>query len=150
MAFFQLPKLPEMLLKAGDARAIGRMFSGMAIDKSAFPPDVLRHYRDNAMQPGAMTAMINYYRANAPDFARPGAPTPRVTVPTLMIWGEADTALGLELTEGYGPYVDDFTLERLPKVSHWVQQEAPDQVNSKVERWLGMKGLDRGATASVV
>ena len=142
MAFFQIPKLPEILLKAGDAQAIGRMFSSMAIDKSAFPPDVLRHYRDNAMQPGAMTAMINYYRANAPDFAKPGAPAPRLQVPTLMIWGEADTALGLELTEGYAPYVADFTLKRLPRVSHWVQQEAPDAVNARLAEWLHGKGLD--------
>ncbi len=142
MAFFQVPKLPEMLLKAGDAQAIGRMFSSMAIDKSAFPPDVLRHYRDNAIQPGAMTAMINYYRANAPDFAKPGAPAPRLQVPTLMIWGEADTALGLELTEGYAPYVADFTLKRLPRVSHWVQQEAPDAVNARLAEWLHGKSLD--------
>jgi len=147
MAFFQLPKLPEMLLTAGEARAIGRMFSGMAIDKSAFPPDVLRHYRDNALRPGAMTAMLNYYRANATDFARPAEQMPRIAVPTLMIWGEEDTALGLELTEGYGPYVDDFTLERLPRVSHWVQQEAPDAVNGRLASWLRRKGLDLGGEA---
>ena len=41
VAFFQLPALPEFLLKAGRARAIGQMFKGMAIDKSKFPPDVL-------------------------------------------------------------------------------------------------------------
>ena len=136
MLFFQLPWLPERLLKAAGARAVGRMFSGMAVDKAAFPPEVLRHYRDNALRPGAMTAMINYYRANATEFARPGAACPMIETPTLMVWGEADTALGLELTEGYAPYVADFTLERLPGVSHWVQQEAPDRVNDALTRWL--------------
>ena len=145
MLFFQLPKLPEFLLTAGDARAVERAFTGMAIDKSAFPPEVLRHYRDNARKPGAMTAMIDYYRANATDFARPAEPTPMIDVPTLMIWGEEDKALGLELTEGYAPLVADFTLERLPRVSHWVQQEAPDAVNARLERWLGAKGLDPSA-----
>jgi pimeloyl-ACP methyl ester carboxylesterase len=53
-----------------------------------------------------------------------------------MVWGEQDTALGLELTEGYGPYVADFTLVRLPRVSHWVQQEAPSQVNAALATWL--------------
>ena len=58
-----------------------------------------------------------------------------------MIWGEADVALGLELTEGYEPLVRDFTLERLPGVSHWVQQEAPDAVNARLAAWLASKGL---------
>lgn len=141
MAFFQMPRLPEMLLAAGDARAVARMFEGMAVDKTAFPPAVLRHYRDNALRPGALTAMLNYYRANVADFARADAPSPRIETPTLMIWGEADTALGLELTEGYQPYVADFTLERLPRVSHWVQQEAPGRVNDKLARWLGDRQL---------
>ena len=65
-----------------------------------------------------------------------------IDVPTLMIWGEEDKALALELTEGYAPYVADFTLERLPRVSHWVQQEAPEAVNARLERWLGAKKLD--------
>ncbi len=140
VAFFQLPVLPEVLLKAGRARAIGQMFKGMAIDKSAFPPDVLDHYRENAMRLGAMTAMLNYYRANARAFmAR--MPTPVIETPTLMVWGEVDAALSLELTEGYGPYVADFTLERLPRVSHWVQQEAPAIVNAKLTGWLRNRGL---------
>ena len=83
-----------------------------------------------------MTAMLNYYRANATDFARPAEQMPRIAVPTLMIWGEEDTALGLELTEGYAPYVNDFTLRRLPGVSHWVQQEAPARVNAELGAWL--------------
>ena len=142
MLFFQLPVLPELLLRAGDAAAIERMFSGMAIDKSAFPDAVTRPYRDNALKPGAATAMLAYYRANATDFAGPSEPTPKIEVPTLMIWGEEDAALGLELTEGYAPLVADFTLERLPQVSHWVQQEAPDEVNARLAAWLETKGLD--------
>lgn len=142
MLFFQLPWLPELVLKAGDARAVARMFEGMAVDKTAFPPQVLRHYRENALRPGAMTAMLNYYRANAANFVRVDAPSPMIETPTLMIWGEADTALGLELTEGYQPYVADFTLERLPRVSHWVQQEAPGLVNETLRRWLGTRNLD--------
>jgi pimeloyl-ACP methyl ester carboxylesterase len=58
-----------------------------------------------------------------------------------MIWGERDTALGIELTEGYDPYVTDFTLTRLPGVSHWVQQEAPEQVNRHLRGWLEAKAL---------
>jgi pimeloyl-ACP methyl ester carboxylesterase len=136
--FFQLPVLPEAVLGARGARAVGEAFVGMAVDKSRFPDDVLEHYRANARRPGALTAMINYYRANFLLLGQ-NAPAPRIDVPTLMIWGEEDTALGLELTEGYAPYVADFTLARLAGVSHWVQQEAPDRVNQQLLGWLAEK-----------
>ena len=138
--FFQLPFLPEAMLGAAGARAVGRAFSGMAVNKAAFPEDVLAHYRENAQRPGALTAMINYYRANFMTLASPADTTP-IDVPVLMIWGEQDSALGMELTEGYAPFVHDFTLQRLPGVSHWVQQEAPDQVNSRLLVWLDEKTL---------
>lgn len=139
--FFQIPVLPELALRARGARAVARAFAGMAVNKAAFPPAVLRHYQANALRPGAATAMLNYYRANARGIARE-APSPMIETPTLMIWGEADTALGLELTEGYAPFVADFTLDRLPGVSHWVQQEAPDRVNARLATWLKARGLD--------
>ena len=138
-AFFQLPWLPEALLTAGHARAVGKAFTDMAVDKAAFPPAVTDVYRANAVKPGAMTAMLNYYRANWSSIGRdpPGV----IEVPTVLLWGEADTALGLELTEGYGPLVRDFTLVRFPGVSHWVQQEAPEKVNAAMVEWLNAKGL---------
>ncbi len=138
--FFQVPFLPETMLSARGARAIGEAFRGMAVDKTAFPESVLAHYRENARRPGALTAMINYYRANFLTLAAKQA-SPVIEVPVLMIWGEADSALGLELTEGYEGYVADFTLERLPGVSHWVQQEAPGEVNRRMLAWLSAKSL---------
>lgn len=139
--FFQLPVLPEAMMTARGASAVARAFAGMAVDKTAFPPEVLRHYQENALKPGAMTAMINYYRANAAGMMR-ATQTPTIETPTLMIWGEEDKALGLELTEGYAPYVADFTLARLPGVSHWVQQEAPERVNERMASWMRARGLD--------
>ena len=136
--FFQLPWLPERALTLGHARAVARAFTGMARNPDAFPPEVLARYRENATQPGAMTAMIDYYRANAGAFMK-GAPAPPLATPTLMVWGEHDTALGLELTEGYDGLVDDFTLVRLPDASHWVQQDAPEAVNAAMKRWLAAK-----------
>lgn len=137
--FFQLPWLPERILRARNAAMIGRMFYGMAIDKTRFPPEVLEVYRRNALQPGALNAMINYYRAAFG--ARPKtkdtthAPAP-LEVPTLMIWGEEDAALGKELTYGTEKLVRDFTIRYLPGVSHWVQQEAPEKVNAILTAWL--------------
>ncbi len=138
--FFQLPWLPEKAMTAGRAGAVARALTGMARNPDAFPPDVLARFRENALRPGAMTAMINYYRANAPAFIK-AQPSESVRVPTLMIWGEHDRALGLELTEGYENLVDDFTLRRLPEASHWVQQDAPDAVNAALADWLAARGL---------
>lgn len=141
--FFQIPWLPEWALTRNRAEAIGRAFTDMAVDKSRFPPAVVDHYRQNALIPGAATAMVNWYRAAGRNGLAKYGPgrAPMIETPTLMIWGEEDSALGIELTEGYGPYVTDFTLHRLPGVSHWVQQEAPEAVNARLEAWLAERGL---------
>ena len=140
--FFQLPWLPEALLTADRARTIGRSFSQTAIDPSCFTEEIIDHYRDNAAEPGAMTAMINYYRANASQLGRwgPGR-SPRIETPVLMVWGEQDPFLGLALTQGYQPYVADLTLVRLSGVSHWVQQEASVRVNTTVAAWMTERRL---------
>ena len=139
--FFQLPRLPELALTVAGARAVERAFTGMARDPAAFPPDVLARYRANALAPGAMTAMLNYYRANLRSMMAERPRAAPIAVPTLMVWGEHDTALCIELTQGYDGLVDDFTLVRLPDASHWVQQDAPSQVNDAMAAWMGARGL---------
>jgi pimeloyl-ACP methyl ester carboxylesterase len=136
--FFQLPWLPERLLAAKDYRAIRRAFRDMAVDESRFPDEVLDVYRDQAARPGALTAMVHYYRALLRGGSRRqralGYPT--IEIPTLLLWGEEDRALGIETTYGTDRYVADLTLRYLPGVSHWVQQEAPEAVNAMLEAWL--------------
>lgn len=135
VAFFQLPWLPEAMMKASKARAVRRAFHDMAVDKSRFPEPVLEHYAQNALRPGAMTAMINYYRA-AVRHRLTERPWPPIETPTLIVWGEDDAALGVETLEGTEAYVKDLTIRRLPGVSHWVQQEAPEAVNAILAEWL--------------
>ena len=135
--FFQIPWLPEFGLARNGCEAIGRVFRGMAVDKSRFPNEVLRVYKDAAAAPGALTAMLNYYRALIRGLRRNRRRgIARIDVPTLMIWGEVDAALGKELTYGTEQFVSNLTLRYLPNVSHWVQQEAPETVNSMLEAWL--------------
>jgi pimeloyl-ACP methyl ester carboxylesterase len=135
--FFQIPWLPERLLTARRAEAIGKAFTDMAVDKSRFPESVVNAYRQNALLPGAMRAMINYYRAAVRAGTNVMVPKDcSVDTPTLMIWGENDTALGKETTFGTEAHVKDFTIRYLPGVSHWVQQEAPEKVNAMIEAWL--------------
>jgi pimeloyl-ACP methyl ester carboxylesterase len=137
MFFFQLPWLPERILAARGAEAIGRAFTDMAVDKSRFPAPVVDEYRRSAREPGALNAMINYYRAAMRTDRGVMNPAPgTVDARTLMIWGEEDTALDKATTHGTEAYVKDLTLRYLPGVSHWVQQEAPEKVNAMLEAWL--------------
>ncbi len=136
MAFFQLPWLPERMLLRGGATGIRGAFRGMAVDKTRFPDAVLDVYARAALAPGALTAMINWYRAAFRHRADMDHGDGEVAVPTLQIWGEADTALGLETLDGTDAYVPHLTQRRLPGVSHWVQQEAPEAVNAILAEWL--------------
>jgi pimeloyl-ACP methyl ester carboxylesterase len=137
--FFQIPRLPERLLAARNYAAVADAFRGMAVDRRRFPDEVIEVYRKNAAHPGALTAMVNYYRA----IVRGGGARrqralgyPVIETPTLMIWGEQDRALGKETTFGTEEFVRELTLRYLPGVSHWVQQEAPEAVNAMLEAWL--------------
>jgi epoxide hydrolase 4 len=147
--FFQLPRVPEWSLARNGYAAIAQAFRGMAVDKSRFPREVTKVYQEAAAQPGALTAMLNYYRALVRNLsANRKRGTPNIKVPTLMVWGEADAALGKELTYGTERYVDDLTLRYLPNVSHWVQQEAPETVNQMLEAWLLGKPVPMAPGAS--
>lgn len=137
--FFQIPWLPEAVLGVDGARRVSGMIRGSAVRKDRFPGEDLEVYRRNAAQPGAIKAMLAYYRAYLRypmdrNLARSIHQT--LETPTLMLWGEEDTALGRELTVGTDELVSDLTLRYLPGVSHWVQQEAPETVNAMIEAWL--------------
>lgn len=139
MTFFQLPWIPEWVLGRKNYRPVSGMIYSSACDKSKFPPEVLAVYQQNAAQPGALTAMLNYYRAaiRGGGFLRQrklGYPV--MDTPTLMIWGEEDVAICKEMSYGTERWVKDLTIRYLPGVSHWVQQEAPDKVNKILTAWI--------------
>jgi pimeloyl-ACP methyl ester carboxylesterase len=136
MFFFQLPGIPEAVTTANGARAVRRAFYDMAVDKTHFTPDVLDRYAKDAQRPGAMRGMINWYRAALRLGGKLRGQWPVIETPTLIVWGEADAALGVELLDGTDAYVRDLTIRRLPRVSHWVQQEAPEKVNPILHDWL--------------
>ncbi|MFP4120425.1 alpha/beta fold hydrolase [Coleofasciculus sp.] len=133
--FFQLPLLPELLFQWDDYRLIASSFIDMAIDKGAFSEADLNAYKDAAAKRGAITAMLNYYRN-----VFPGLLNQRqwdiLQIPTLMIWGENDTALGKELTYNTKDYVPDLQIRYIPNCSHWVQQEQCQLVNQYMREFL--------------
>ena len=138
MFFFQIPALPEFLLRRNDAQAIGDMFRSRSRKRARIPEDVIDVYRQNALRPGGLTAMLNWYRAFSQGRKGPSmrAGFPKITTPTLFLWGDADVALDFRTTQGTGDYVSDLTFRVLPGISHWIQQEAPEAVNAMLEAWL--------------
>lgn len=143
--FFQLPFIPELFLKAKNYRAISSFFTGMAIDKTAFTQDDLEAYKHAVAKPGALTAMLNYYRQGFRSFFSDRQHQWRqLEIPTLTIWGENDSALGKELTYGMQDYVKTLTLKYIPNCSHWVQQEKPQLVIQYIQEFLANKELIYG------
>ncbi|MBV9231650.1 MAG: alpha/beta hydrolase [Chloroflexi bacterium] len=136
--FFQLPWLPEYALTRNHAEAIGTLFQGTAVQKAAFPHDVLERYRDAMSKPGVMTAALNYYRATFRRLGntRGGSLDTKVTAPTLLIWGEQDVALNIEMTYGLEQWVPNIQIQRVPDSGHWVQQEKPNLVNELIRKFL--------------
>ncbi len=56
-----------------------------------------------------------------------------------MIWGEQDVALEAAMAKKSGNYIPDFTLKYIPNASHWVQMDAPDEVNKYMKDYLDGK-----------
>jgi pimeloyl-ACP methyl ester carboxylesterase len=107
-------------------------------------------YLDQWGQPGAMTAMLNWYRATTVKVPamdetpeRPAfldGPFPPIKVPTLVIWGLDDVALLPVQIAGLEPYIPDLTLVRLEGVGHFAPWQAPDKVTGAMREWLDQQG----------
>jgi epoxide hydrolase 4 len=137
--FFQLPWLPEFMLGRRRARATSGIIRGSSRNPARFPDEALEVYRANAARPGGLTAMINWYRAmfRGGGFRRFGSGRiPIIQIPTLFLWGDADSALSFRTTVDTEKYVANLTFRVFPGVSHWIQQEAPEAVNEMIADWL--------------
>lgn len=139
VGFFQIPWLPEFLLSRRGARAVSDAMLHTSTAPDRFPPELLEATRRNAAAPGALRAMIDWYRA----FLRGGGLRrqlalgfPVIEVPTLMLWGEKDPFLARYTTEGTSEFVSRLTLHYLPGVSHWVQQDATLECNRLLAAFL--------------
>ncbi len=125
--FFQLPWLPELFLTR--PTTMRRLFMASAFKKEAFSDEVIDTYTRAVREPGAASGMLNYYRAAA---RRPTKPLAQIERPTLVLWGERDTALGADLLDRLGEHVRDLRVHRIPDASHWVVEEKPELVVSEL------------------
>ena len=146
MLFFRSPQA-EQTLSANNYAQLVNVVLGAGLKNGVFTEEDKKAYIEAWSQPGALTGGLNYYRA-----ARVGPPAPSgekseggfgiganslmVNVPTLVIWGEKDTALLTGNLEGLDKYVPKLTIKRIPDGTHWVIHEKPALVNQYIHEFI--------------
>ena len=133
IGFFQLPLLPEWLSRSGDYALLERTLVKTS-RRGAFPPEDIAQYKSAWKQPGALRAMINWYRA----FVRYGdlpLPPGKISVQTLMIWGTKDAFLSETMA---GPSIELCVNGKLVKMNntHWVHHEDAGAVNQLIHDFI--------------
>lgn len=136
----------EKTLSANDHAMLVQLVLGEGLEQGSVTQADKKAYLDAWSQPGALTGGLNYYRAAQvgpptatqavpTEFVR-GAAASKVNVPTLVIWGERDTALLTGNLEGLDAYVPKLTIRRIPDATHWVVREKPDLVNRAIREFI--------------
>lgn len=132
-AFFQLPWLPETMLGAFDFAGLRAMIRYSA-RPGTFEPGDLDPYLEAWSHPGTLTAMLNYYRALR---RRPVPSHPRrITPPTLILWGEKDSALEGHVARYALDCCDAGHLTIVPGTTHWLHHEEPERINAELIAFL--------------
>ncbi|WP_017813973.1 MULTISPECIES: alpha/beta fold hydrolase [Paenibacillus] len=132
--FFQIPDLPEKILASKDWKRLTGMLQQSA-NEGAFSEEELDLYREAWSQPGADTAMLNWYRAlmqKRPEISD----TAMITVPTRMIWGSNDQALSKEMSDLSIRKCENGELIHLDHCTHWLHHEDPTRVNTLILQHL--------------
>lgn len=130
LAFFMLPEEPERFFIADD-------YAGLRALWATIPKEQVRDYLEIFSEPGALTAALNWYRAN-PSLLRVDEASRFGPVwhPTLMIWGQTDMAVGRTAVEGSKAYMcGPYNLIELD-AGHWLVQEQPERVRGEILRHL--------------
>ena len=130
MFFYQLPRLPEYVLARRDYRAFVKSLCSR-IRPGSFTEQDIETYRQAWKQPGTLTAMLNWYRAMM-RVPLKAVETPRIKVPTLLIWGAKDPYLGREMAQPSIDLCDNGHLVFVEEAGHWVLHEEPRRVNELV------------------
>lgn len=130
--FFQLPWLPERLF-SGRNWHVGAQALRRTSRRGTFGPAETARYKVAWAQPGALTGMLNWYRALR--WALP-KPWPRIPGPVLIIWGKRDAFLNARLAKISLRQCEQGRLHYFPKATHWVQLEEAGPVNDLVLRSL--------------
>jgi pimeloyl-ACP methyl ester carboxylesterase len=134
MLLFQAPWAPEAALRARDFAALRWLFRNDPRRPGAYAAADIDEIVAAASQPGALTAMIDWYRAMLR--RRPRKRWRPIDQPALVVWGEKDRFLLRELAEPDRAWVRDVRVVRVAEASHWVQADAPQEVNAALLGFL--------------
>jgi pimeloyl-ACP methyl ester carboxylesterase len=135
IGFFQLPRIPEMVISWNNFTNATNMLSRSS-RPGTFSDEDLEKYREAWSQPKAFHSMINWYRAMVRKPPKSTSPL-AIKVPTLLIWGVDDIALSKEMAQPSIDLCKDGKLVFIEEASHWVQHEAAEQVNELMLAHLG-------------
>lgn len=132
IGFIQLPGLPERLMRRKGWRFASQ--SLLATSRpGTFSAAELARYKAAWAQPGALTAMLNWYRAlRLPT----GTRWRRIPGPVQIIWGKRDAFLAAELAEFSRAQCKNAQLHYFPEATHWVQLEEAAAVNDLILRFI--------------
>lgn len=138
--FFQIPIFVEWILGRNNFRNLARMLTGSG-RKNTFTAEDLVEYKKAWSQPGALTGMLNWYRAAARHslksaFQRRHLPARRVKAPTLMLWGKRDAALSHAMAAPSIQLCENGEAVLFDKATHWVQHDEADEVNKRLIEFL--------------
>jgi len=146
MLMFRSPQA-EPALTANNNAMLVTIVLGEGLKQGFITEEDKQKYLAAWSQPGAITGGLNYYRAMEVGPPPPGAAASAaggrfpaqltVKTPTLVIWGEKDTALTVHNLEGLDQFVPTLTIKRIPDGSHWVIHEKPAEVNGYIREFLG-------------
>lgn len=138
--FFQMPWLPELLLRWRGREALARLLSRDPVRAGAFSAEDISSYQEAFERPGVCTAALNYYRAAIRGvLRRPPLRICSIQTPTLVIWGERDRYLNPRLCEGLEPWVRRLRVEKLAGASHWVMADEAERVNELVLEFISVE-----------
>lgn len=145
MFLFQLPRIPEWLISRDGFAVLDKIFREQVFRPHTFSDADIAAYREALQKPGALTAALNYYRANvgrlmrrssSGEGAKAGLDN-RIRVATLFVFGEQDSAILPQTVTGVARFIDAPYRElRIPDSSHWVQNEAAEEVNAALLDFL--------------
>jgi pimeloyl-ACP methyl ester carboxylesterase len=126
--FFQIPFLPELLCQALNFKILESSVVKTALPHT-FSRQTIALYKKAWQQPGALRAMINWYRAYKYD---PLTSKGKITVPTLLLWGKKDKFLSSAMAQPSLDQCSHGRLEFLDNATHWLHHEQPDLVNNLI------------------
>lgn len=143
MFAFQLPALPERALARNDFASLRAVFRSASARPGAFTEEDIERHVDALRPPGALTAAINYYRAAfryyRAAFRSVGSSTlrpRRVDHPVLVLWGDQDRFLGMDLAEPGHEWAPSARVRHVPDAGHWIQHDVPELVNDELVRFF--------------